>query len=128
MGNRQELVTRMDTLWKRRYELGKMTIEPETRDWFTMPVRGKVPEDKLGSLRFFPSQHEKCKFDPAVVMRRYMDAETIKEWDKDGTTIVRGVMNWLLKDPEIQNLIEHEVHMYMHHRKLIGGRKNFGWL
>ena len=87
-----------------------------------------MPEDKLGSLRFIPSSHKKPTFDPAIVMRRYMDAETIKEWDRDGTTIVHSVMNWLLKDPEIMELIEHEIRMYMHHRKIIGGRKDFGWL
>ena len=128
VGRREELVERLEKLWKRRYELGKMTTEPETKDWFTMPLRGRAPEDKLGSLRFIPTPHEKPAFDPAVVMRRYVDVETIKAWDKDGTTIVRGVMNWLLEDPEIRKLIEHEVRMYMHHRKMIGGRKNFAWL
>ena len=92
-----------------------------------MPLRGRVLEDKLGSLRFIPTPYEEPTFDPAVVMQRWVDAETIKEWDRDGTTIVRGVMNWLLEDPEIRELIEHEVRMYMHHRKMIGGRKNFGW-
>ena len=87
-----------------------------------------MPEDKLGSLRVIPTPHEKPAFDPAVVMRRYVDAETIKEWDKDETTIVRGMMNWLLEDPKIRELIEHEICMYMYHRKIIGGRKNFGWL
>ena len=42
--------------------------------------------------------------------------------------IVRGVMNWLLKDPEIMELIEHEIRMFMYHGKMIGGRKNCGWL
>ena len=128
VGRREELMERLEKLWKRRYELGKMTTEPETKDWFTMPLRGRVLEEKLGSLRFMPTPHEKHTFDPAVVMQRYVDAETIKEWDRDGTTIVRGVINWLLEDPEILELIEHEVRMYMHHRKMIGGRKNFGWL
>ena len=41
---------------------------------------------------------------------------------------MRGMMNWLLEDPEIRELIEHEVRMFMHHRKMIGGRKNFCWL
>ena len=34
-------------------------------------------------------------------------------------------MNWLLEYAEIWELIEHEVRMYMHYRKMIGGRKNF---
>ena len=54
----------IETLWKRRYELRKMTIEPETRDRFTIPVRGKGSEDKLVSLHFFPSTKEKTTFDP----------------------------------------------------------------
>ena len=29
----------------------------------------------------------------AIMMHRYMDEETIKECDRDGTMIVRGVMN-----------------------------------
>ena len=94
-------MARLETMWKRRYELGKLTTEPDTRDWFTIPLKGKEPEDKLGSLLFIPSAHKKPTFDPVVVMRRYMDAGTIKEWDRDGTTIVRGVWNWLLKDPKI---------------------------
>ena len=108
--------------------MGTITTEPETRDLFTMPLRGRVPEDKLGSLRFIPTPHKKPTFDPAVVVQRYVDVETIKEWDRDGTTIVRGVINWLLEDAEIRELIEHKVRMYMYHRKMIGGRKNFGWL
>ena len=68
VGRREELVERLEKLWKRRYELGKMTTKPETKDWFTMPLRGRVPEDKLGSLRFIPTLNEKPTFDPAVVM------------------------------------------------------------
>ena len=41
---------------------------------------------------------------------------------------MRGVMNWLLEDPDIRELIEHEIRIYMHHRQMIGGCKNFGWL
>ena len=105
-----------------------MTTELETKDWFTMPLRGRVLEDKLGSLRCIPTPHVKPTFDPTVVIQRYVEAETIKEWDRDGTTIVCGVMNWLLEDPEIPELIEREIHIYMHHRKMIEGHKNFGWL
>ena len=83
VGRREELVERLEKLWKKRYELGKMTTEPETKDWFTMPLRGRVPEDKLASLRFIPTPHEKPTFYPAVVMQRYVDAETIKELDRD---------------------------------------------
>ena len=101
-------MARLETLWKRHYELGKLTIEPEIRDWFTIPLRGKVLEDKLRSRRFILSPHKKPTFDLAVVICRYMNAETIKEWDRDGTTIVRSVMNWLLKDPKILELIEYE--------------------
>ena len=88
VGRRGELVERLEKLWKRQYELGKMTTEPKTKDWFTMPLRGRAPEDKLRSLRFIPTPHEKPTFDPAVVMRRYVDAETIKDWYSDGTTVV----------------------------------------
>ena len=83
-----------------------MTTEPDTRDWFTIPLRGKVPEDKLGSLRFIPSPYKKPTFDPAVVMRRYMDAETIKEWDRDGTTIVRGCKSGLWREACINRMQE----------------------
>ena len=65
----------------------------KTKDWFTMPLRGRAPEDMLGSLCFIPTPHEKPTFDPTVMMRRYVDVETIKEWDRDGTTMVRGMMN-----------------------------------
>ena len=58
-------------------------------------------------------------------MHRYIDAETIEEWDRDGTIIVHGVMKWLLKDPEILQLIEHEICIYMPNRKMIVGRKDF---
>ena len=128
VGRREELMEHLETWWKRRYELGKMTTEPEMKDWFRMPLGGRVPEDKLGSLRFIPSLYEKPTFDLSVIMRRYMDAETIKEWDTDGTTIVRSVMNWLLEDPEMRELREHEIRIYMHHGKMIGGHKDYGWL
>ena len=95
---------------------------------FTIPLRGKVLEDKLRSLRFIPSLYKKPTFDLAIVIHRYIDIETIKEWDRDGTMIVCGIMNELLKGLEILELKEHKIRMYMYYKRMIEGRKNFGWV
>ena len=50
VGNRKMLFFRVEFLWKKRYELGQMRTDKDTRDWFTLPLRGKVPEDRLGTL------------------------------------------------------------------------------
>ena len=128
VGNRKMLLFRVEFLWKKRYELGQMWTDKDTRDWFTLPLRGKVPEDRLGTLRCIPAERKKLSFNPAKVMKRYAGKKDAELWERDGTIVVRGAMDWLIQDPEIKELIHHEVHMYLHHRRIVGGRKNLGWL
>ena len=37
-----------------------------------------------------------------------MGRDAAQEWIDSGTTIVKGAMSWLFKDPEIVELISHE--------------------
>ena len=54
---------------------------------------------------------------------RYAGADAAKVWKKDGTVIVPSVMKWLFEDPEVKELMHHEVHIYYHHRTMMKGRK-----
>ena len=42
-----------------------------------------------------------------------MGYDATQNWEKDGTTIVKGAMNWLFEDSEIMELIHHEF-SYVH--------------
>ena len=47
VGNRKVLLSRIELLWNKRYELGQIRTNKDTGDWFTLTPKGKVPEDKL---------------------------------------------------------------------------------
>ena len=61
-------------------------------------------------------------------MKRYAGKKDTELWERDGTIVVRGAMDWLFQDLEIKEQIYHEVHMYLHHRRIVGGHKNLGCL
>ena len=122
------LLSRIKLLWKKRYKLGQMRTDKDTRDWFALTHGEKVPEDRLGALRFILAEHNKPSFDPTKVMKRYAGKKDAELWERDGTIVVRGAMDWLFKDQETKELIHYEVHMYLHHRRIMSGRKNLGWL
>ena len=133
VGGRKTLTHRVDTVRQARFRLGIMKTDPKYAEWFTKSFRGAIPEDALGVLRFLPTPEIPFSFDAAKVLERYaggkVDGGTAADvWEKDGTVIVRGVLGWLFEDPEIVNLIEEEVHMYIHHRRRMGGISNYGWL
>ena len=128
VGRRKTLVKRIDILRSNRYKLGEMKTNSEYRDWFLKLVRGSLPEETLGLLRFVPLPENPFFFDCKKVLRRFAGIEGANKWESDGTIIVKGAMEWLFKDPEIVKLIKHEVQMYTHHRRMVDGRKSLGWL
>lgn len=105
-----------------------MRTDKDTKDWFALILKEKVPGDRLGTLRFIPAERKKPSFDPAKVMKRYADQKDSELWERDETVIERGVMDWLFQDSEVKELIPHKVHMYLYNRRIIGGRQNLGWL
>ena len=127
IGGRKTLVARLEVLWQKRYELGTIKTDPEYRAWFVQALRGK-DSDGLGTLRFVPKKQPKFAYNPEEIFLRYAGADAAKVWKKDGTVIVPGVMKWLFEDPEVIELMHHEVHMYYHHRTMMEGRKSLGWL
>lgn len=128
VGGRKTLVKRIDIFRSNRYKLGEMKTNSAYWDWFLKLVRGSLPEETLGSLRFVPLQEKPFFFDCKKVLRRFAGMEAANKWESNGTIIVKGAMEWLFKDPEIVKLIKHEVQMYTHHRRMVDGRKSLGWL
>ena len=126
IGDRNTLVKRVHELWKRGFQFGEMVTE--NRDWFTKTVRGESPNADLGTLRFQPTEMPSIIFDNKVMLERFMGCDAALEWEEHGTTIVKGAMKWLFTDPEMVELISHEIHMDMHHRGMVNGQKRFGWL
>lgn len=126
-GGRKNLLERLAIVWKKRYELGKLKTDPRYRDWFVRALRGAIPEDRLGTLRFMPEKEPKFVFNATQILQRYA-GNAAKKWETDGTIIVQGAMDWLFQDPEILELMEQEVQMYLHHRRMVDGMKSLGWL
>ena len=100
----------------------------ENRDWFAKTVRGESPNANLGTLRFQPTEMPSIIFDNKVMLERFMGCDAAQEWEEHGTAVVKGAMKWLFTDPEVVELINHEIHMYMHHRRMVNGQKSLGWL
>ena len=71
---------------------------------------GTVPEDRLGTLRFVPEKEPKFVFDSTQILRRYA-GDAADKWEKKGTIIVRGAMDWLFQDPEVLELMKQEVNV-----------------
>ncbi|KAF8453402.1 hypothetical protein BDZ91DRAFT_808010 [Kalaharituber pfeilii] len=63
-----------------------------------------------------------------TVLKRFAGEEVSGQWIKDGTTILKGAMGWLFDDSEVVTLIQEEIQMYLHHRRMVNGQLNLGWL
>ena len=126
IGGRNTLVKTVKELWKRRFQFGE--IITENRDWFAKTVRGESPNADLGTLRFQPTETPSIIFHNKVMLERFLGCDAAQEWEEHGTTVVRGAMKWLFTDPEIAELLNHEIHMYMHYRQMVNGQKSLGWL
>ena len=126
IGRRNTLVKRVDEFWKRRFQFGE--IITENRDWFAKTVRGDSPNANLGTLRFQPTETPSIILDNKVMLERFMRSDAAQEWEEHGTTVVRGAMKWLFTDPEVTELINHEIHMYMHHTRMVNRQNSLGWL
>ena len=119
IGGRNTLVRRIDELWKRGFQFGE--IITENRDWFAKTVRGESPNADLGTLRFQTPEMPSIIFDNKAMLKRFMRCDAALEWEEHGTTIVKRAMKWLFTDPEIVELINLEINMYIHHRGMVNG-------
>jgi len=127
IGGRTLLVRRIDQVRQKRYHLGEMKVSEEHRNWFSKAFRGTMPDDALGSLRFPSRKSAPLELNRCQIMHRYMGPKATNEWEEHGTTVVRA-MGWLFDDPRVQDLISHEFNMYLHHRRMVNGEYNLGWL
>ena len=62
------------------------------------------------------------------MLERFMGCDAAQEWEEHGTTVVKGAMKWVFTDPEVVELINDEIHMYIHHRRMVNGQQSLGWL
>ena len=84
--------------------------------------------DGLRTLYFVPKKQSKFEYNLAKTFLRYVGADAAKVWKKDETVIVSRMMKWLCEDPEVIQLIHHEVCMYQHYCTLMEGRRCLGQL
>ena len=126
VGGRNSLVKRVDELWKRRFQFGEMGTE--NHDWFAKTVRGESLKANLGTLRFQAIELPTITFDNKVMLHRFMGYDAALELEYHGTRVVKGATRWLFTDPHMVDLINHEIHMYMQHRRMVYSQKSLGWL
>ena len=129
-GGRKELIRRLDYVRQNRYNLGKLKTQKPYTDWFKKAFKGTLPEDALGIMRFpsIPTASPFPVYNFQKVFERFAGSHVMKEWEEKGTITVRDAMGWLVNDREIFALITSEVNMYTHHRRMLGGKGNLGWL
>ena len=128
IGGRKELIYRLNVVRQKRYELGKLKVDKEYKNWFNKSFRGIMSEDFIGVMRFFPAKEEELEYEPDRILERFGGRGIIEEWEEKGTIIVQKAMGWLFDDMEVKELIKEEVQMYLHHRRMVGGKGNLGWL
>ena len=124
IGGRNTLVKRVDELWKRRVQFRE--IITENHYWFAKTVRGESPNADLGTLRFQLMETPSIIFDNKVMLERFMGCDAAQELKEHGTIEVKAAMKWLFTYPEAVKLINHEIHMYMHQRRMVDGQKSLG--
>jgi hypothetical protein len=123
-GGREQLARKLEAVRENRFSLGNFMASAEHKGWFKQSHRGVSEEDALGSLKYWPAAPPQWDYDQDQVLLRFGGREVLKQWKKDGTTVVRGAMAWLFEDEELAELIKEEVLLYTHHRRRINGRPN----
>lgn len=115
----------------------------EHSDWFCTAARPMIEGDDLGIYAFRP-----CKeLLTVLVLSEERAAQIFEEcsgdvnswstWKEEGTLTLENMFTWLehgetaddaIFEPGIQDLIEDEFNMYLHHQRRINNNSNNGWL
>ena len=66
------------------------------------------------------------EFDRETVWQRYAGKQAMKSFLQDGNVLVRGVLNWIIKDEDIMAMVDVEFEMYEYHLRKQNGKSNLG--
>ncbi|RDW72128.1 hypothetical protein BP5796_08162 [Coleophoma crateriformis] len=131
--NEQALRARLQTIYDRRLDIGRLKTEVPTFEWFRRANRNAHPTDGLGVYRFVHSTVPEFEYVPKLVLQHVQmilglpaNTDVLKQFQEDGT-ITAPVFKWLYDYPELEEMIDLEFLMYRYHLRETPSRKHWGW-
>lgn len=124
---REELIERVMDVQRDIERLDELRTDEETYLWFRKEGRPGREEDSLGPFKFAGRRRDEFAFDAETVWKRYGGEGSMEKFLEDGNVVVSGVFDWIVKDPELTDMVDAEFEMYRHHLREQNGLPNFGW-
>lgn len=124
---RDELIERVMEVQANVDRLDELTRDEETHLWFRKNGRPAREDDDLGPFKYARLGCGEFTFDSKVVWERFGGAGAMDAFLKDGNVVVKGLLDWIVKDDELMGLVDAEFGMYRHHLREQNGVSNLGW-
>ena len=124
---RDELIERVMEVQANVDRLDELTTDEETHLWFRKNGRPGREDDDLGPFKYARLGCEEFTFDRRVVWERFGGAGAMDVFLKDGNVVVKGLLDWIVKDDELMGLVDAEFGMYRYHLREQNGVSNLGW-
>ena len=125
--DRDKLVERLEHLQRNADEMDTMTQERGTYEWFRKTGRPAHEDDNLGPFKYPCSAQEEFRLDVKVIWERYGGEGAMEKFYEGGNVVVRGALDWIVKDEEVMGMVDAEFEMYRHHLREQNGVSNYGW-
>jgi hypothetical protein len=126
--NTKTVVERLAEYYERRHSLGKYKTDAATWKYFRKDSRPARPSDAMGNYRYAHNTDIRPSIRSDLAALREWLVVRSGEWERDGSVIIRGLFDWLLKDGKLLGLVHEEFDLYDYHLREAGGRPNYGWL
>ena len=99
----------------------------EMRSLFRKKGRPAEESDELGPFKYAQGDASEFVFDREAVWRRYAGEGTMETFFDKGNVVVKGLLDWIVKDSELMGMVSAEFEMYRHHLREQNGKANLGW-
>ena len=136
-GTRDDQRDRIQEYWQARSDVRMFKAREST--WFCLDARQPVPNDALGVQQFFALAieflHPLTMAIRETVVTELAGPGAWEEWELTGNLCVNGMFSWLWEgitveghhEPGVQDLIDMESAVFLHHLRERNGEANRGW-